>query len=623
MYLKSLDHMGIHVKTADKKIFATKNIVDLIKLKHEEQRRQRSLKGRVSRYQFAYDFKDSGVIVDAIRLAVLYVTNAGQHSGQERERIAQFFERFIPLFFDISLDSVQDRVRDISRGSPEDDMEDVAPAELTNGRGRRANGKKADLLRGVLDRSRNGIKSRSQKEDSAASGSKESTPDDLSTLDDDGDVPEAPEDQAVTEVTNERWLTTIPGPGALAGTKPLEPADVELKADKLFQRDYYNLYCNQTIIVFFTLFEILYRRLKSIKDSEQDVIEEVRRARRPKPAKDIGLIDDKNEFFNDDFSGDYYSKALFVMEEFITGDMDEARYQDFFRRYYLKKGWALYTVHELLKSLCRMAAACSGSDSKDKTPDILELFAENRDKEETTYNTEINLRKQVEKYVKDGEMFLIKYVSTHLRIIQHLLMQPQHPRVHQATVQLILKDETTFELTDMERKERWKYYTSSFVRIEPTEGVPRDRVRKSVLTRNLPSGFDTDSDISGTALQQRKPILFSEDLVLQICVNTYTLMYKKGTSEWFIYNNSQDSEKAAQMTENRNQKFREKFHMNSKWMKNLSQAQVQEANQSFEKWVKDGVIPSAASAAAASTGSATAAAGVPAALSEETVQGEE
>jgi paired amphipathic helix protein Sin3a len=411
MYLKSLDHMGIHARASDKKVFATKNIVDLIKLKHEEQRRQRSLKGKATRYQYAYDFKDEGVIVDAIRLAVLYVTNSSQHSSQERERIAQFLERFIPVFFDISLDSVQDRVRDISRGSPEDDMEDIAPAELTNGRGRRANGKKSDLLRGVLDRGRNGTKARGQKEDSAASGSKESTPDNLSTVDDDVDAPEAPEDQATSEVTNERWLTTIPGPGALEGTKPLEPADIDLRADKLFQRDYYNLYCNQTIIVFFTLFEILYRRLKAIKDSEQEVIEEIRRAKRPKPAKEIGLIDDKGDFFSDDISGDYYSKALFVIEEFITGDMDETRYQDFFRRYYLKKGWALYTIQELLKSVCRQAAACSGSDNKDKTPDIIDLFAENREKEETTYNTEINLRKQVEKFVKDGEMFLIKYVS--------------------------------------------------------------------------------------------------------------------------------------------------------------------------------------------------------------------
>jgi paired amphipathic helix protein Sin3a len=159
----------------------------------------------------------------------------------------------------------------------------------------------------------------------------------------------------------------------------------------------------------------------------------------------------------------------------------------------------------------------------------------------------------------------------------------------------------------MERKDRWKYYTSSFVRIEPTEGVPRDRVRKSVLTRNLPSGFDTDSDVSGTALQQRKPILFSEDLVLQICVNTYTLMYKKLTSEWFIYKSHYDPDKTAQMTENRNQKFREKFKMNSKWMKNLSQAQVQDVNQGFERWIKDGIVPSQASNASSATAVAAAA----------------
>jgi paired amphipathic helix protein Sin3a len=435
MYLKSLDHMGIHAKTSDKKIFAPKNIVDLIKLKHEEQRRQRSLRGRVPRYQFAYEFKDEGVIVDAVRLAVLYVTNAGHHSGQERERIAQFFERFIPLFFDISIENVQDRVRDISRGSPDDDMEDITPAELTNGRGRRANGKKADLLRGVLDRGRNGTKGRGQKEDSAASGSKESTPD-LSTLDDGDEAMEAPEDQNMVEVTNERWLATIPGPGAVEGTKPLDPADMELKADKFFQRDYFNLYCNQTIIVFFTLFEILYRRLKAIKDSEQDVIEEVRRSKYPKPAKDIGLIDDKNDFFSDDFTGDYYSRALFVMEELISGEMDETRYQEFFRRYYLKKGWALYTLQELLKSVCRMAALCSGSDNKDKTPDIIELFADNRDKDETTYNIEINLRKQVEKYVKDGEMFLVKYVSFFLHLSQIPNPLTWHYSIRKPTKQL-------------------------------------------------------------------------------------------------------------------------------------------------------------------------------------------
>lgn len=412
MYLRSLDHMGIHVKGSDKKLFSSKNITDAIKLKHEEQRRQRSLESKVKvpRYQFSYDFKDDSVLVDAVRLAVLYVTNAGQHSGQERERISHFLERFIPLFFDLSLDSVQNRVRDISRGSPEDDVEEP-PAELTNGRGRRANGKKSDLLRGILDRSRNGTKGRSQKDDSAASGSKESTPDNGSAIDDEVDAAEVPEDQGVLEVTNERWTTIVPGATAMEGTEPLGTDDLELKADQPFQRECYSLYCNQTILVFFSLFQILYSRLKAIKDCEQDVVEEVRRSRAKKPAKEIGLIDDKNEFISEDYSGDYYSRALFVIEEFLIGDMDETRYQDFFRRYYLTRGWTLYTIQELLKSLCRSAALCSGSDSKDKSPEILELFIEDREKEQITFNTEISLRKQVEKYIKDTETFVIRWVS--------------------------------------------------------------------------------------------------------------------------------------------------------------------------------------------------------------------
>jgi paired amphipathic helix protein Sin3a len=176
------------------------------------------------------------------------------------------------------------------------------------------------------------------------------------------------------------------------------------------------------------------------------------------------------------------------------------------------------------------------------------------------------------------------------RVILHA-DKKQFPKSQQSTARVILKDETTFELSDMERKERWKYYTSSFVRVEPTEGVPRDRVRKSVLTRNLPSGFDSESDSDSNASQHRKPFAYNEGLVLRICVNTYQLTYKKETEEWFLYKDIRESPYAAQVSENRNQRFREKFEMNSKWIKNLTQGQVQAVNEGFEKWVRDGIIP--------------------------------
>jgi hypothetical protein len=68
------------------------------------------------------------------------------------------------------------------------------------------------------------------------------------------------------------------------------------------------------------------------------------------------------------------------------------------------------------------------------------------------------------------------------------------------------------------------------------------------------------------------------------------LTYKKGTEEWFLYKDIKESPNAAQISENRNQRFTEKFEMNSKWMRNLSQGHVQAINEGFEKWVKDGIL---------------------------------
>ena len=402
--------MGIHVRQSDKKNFAAKHLVDTIKTKHEEQRRQRSTKGRAPKHQFSYAFDDSQVIVDVLRFMVLYATNSGQinNSGSERRRICEFFEKFITTFFDIPYDLVADRTGDIDRGTPDDDVDEGALTELPNGRGRRAmNGKKTDLRRGVLDRGRNGTRGRGQKDDSA-SGSKESTPDVDSMVED--DVAETAEDQAITEVTNERWAAA-PGAVATTGTKPLAAEEVEMKADQPFKREWYSLYGNQNIFVFFSIFQTLYRRFKEIKDSEEDAVLEGSQSRKPKPAKFIGLIDEKNDIYEPTDSESYYSKTLALVEDLITTELDQAKYEDFLRRHYLKKGWQLYPITDLLKSLCRLGGLCASQDSKEKTPDLIEQFYHDRESKETSFNTEINLRKQADKYIKDGELFLIRWVS--------------------------------------------------------------------------------------------------------------------------------------------------------------------------------------------------------------------
>ncbi|OAQ62617.1 paired amphipathic helix repeat domain-containing protein [Pochonia chlamydosporia 170] len=576
MHLKSLDHMGILVKSTDKRNLTAKHLVDVIKTKHEEQRRERALKGKAPRHQLVWDFNNKQVILQLLRLMMLYSMHNGQHSTQEKERILDFFETFVPAFFDLPEEMYQDKLPKMQPDSGEDDNEDSTPAELTNGRSRR-NGKKGDLLRGVLDPVRNGSKPRSQKEDSAASGSKETTPDVTSANEE--EMGDAPEEAAVPEVSNERWMPTIPKPVVVGGDNALLDEGGELKADGFFTRPWYNFFCNQTIYVFFNIFQTLYNRLLDIKESHELVSQAIERLNRPKPARDIGFTENHMTFFEPtDDPEMFWPKTVELIEEYITGEVDENRYQDVLRHYYLKNGWKLYTIQDLLKTLCRLALTCSSTDAKEKTPDLIHQYLTSREKEETSYQTEISARKFAEKCVKDGDIFVICWF----------------PQKNEATVRWLQRDETTFYMDEMQVRERWQYYISSFIRVEPTEGIPRSRLQKVVLTRNLPSG-DTDSDSD----EVPKPLSYNESLTTSICLKSSKMVWGPGTSEYFIYDQSPKTQEERERREkftkalsaHRESKLVEKMVHNPSWTKDMSPEEVQEQNKNFRKWMDDGVAP--------------------------------
>jgi len=415
MHLKSLDHMGIQVKANDKRNLSAKHLVDLIKTKHEEQRRLRISKANPPRHQFSFSFKDQGVLLDLLRLMVIYANLGGQHNAVERRRILEFFETFIPKFFDIPEDKVQEKLADIDQESGEEDDEEPNPVELTNGRTRR-NGKKSGLLRGVLDPGRNGSRTRTQKEDSAASGSKETTPDVGSANEE--EMPDALEDSAIPEVSNARWLPTVPGPTIVDGKsgKQDDLADElgGLRADAPFERTWYNFYCNQTMYIFFSLFQTLYKRLEEVKASKESVLEEMRRERAEKPAKILGLVDEGLHYFESDDTETFWPRTVELIEDFITGDADENKYQDILRHYYLKKGWTLYTIQDLLKMLCRSGLACNNPDAKNEkaTKELVRVFLESRHQEKTSFEAEISARKYAEKVLRENELFVISWVGT-------------------------------------------------------------------------------------------------------------------------------------------------------------------------------------------------------------------
>ncbi|KYK57597.1 histone deacetylase complex protein [Drechmeria coniospora] len=583
MYLKSLDHMGILVKNNDKKSLTAKHLVDVIKTKHEEQRRERALHGKSPRHQLVWNFGDKDLVLDILRLMMLYPLHSGQHSAQEKERLLEFFESFMTGFFDLNEDVVQDRVPKIPPDSAEEEVEDSVPAELTNGRSRR-NGKKGDLLRGVLDPGRNGSKPRSHKEDSVAYGSKETTPD-IGSVNEE-DMPDAPDENAGPEVSNERWMPTVPKAVVFGGDDDnLLNADGELKADGFFRRPWYNFFSNQTIFVFFSILHNVYNRLSELKGSKDFVAREVERLSKPKPSRDIGFADTVMNYFDaSDEPEKYWSKTVELVEDYITGDVDETRYQEVLRHYYLKKGWKLYTIQDQLKTLCRLALTCSSTDAKEKTPDLIHQYFANREKEETSYQTEISARKFAEKCVKDGDIFVICWF----------------PQKLEATVRWLQRSDTTFYMDEMQMRERWQYYISSFIRVEPTEGIPRSKLQKVVLTRNLPSG-DNESDEDHIP----KPVAYQEDLTTSICLRTSKMVWAPGTSEFFIYDQSPRTAEKRERQEKvskalsslRESKLLEKLVHNPPWAKDMSQEEVREHNTNFATWKDEGVVLDLASRA--------------------------
>lgn len=222
---------------------------------------------------------------------------------------------------------------------------------------------------------------------------------------------DAQEDAAAADVSNERWLPTVPRPTVIEGDNPLLDSDNELKADGYFARQWFNFFSNQTIFVFFSVFHTLYKRLKSVKESRDSVLEELRRENADKPGKLLGMVHGEANYFEDNSPEAFWPRTVELIEEYITGEIDENKYQDVLRHYYLKNGWTIYTISDLLRTLCRQALVCNNSDSKEKTPDLVHQFLTSRQQEETSYQAEIGARKFAEKCVKDGEMFVICWVS--------------------------------------------------------------------------------------------------------------------------------------------------------------------------------------------------------------------
>lgn len=359
------------------------------------------------KFQLQYYLDDPEVIEDACHLILTYLHHAYTGTSPDQSRLENFIKTFVPTFFDLENESFIQRMTDVYDSTPpneEVDDDSLAVEDQAISRGRRA-GRKENLLRGVLERGQPGKPGQKDKDDNGLPQSKETTPDVLSMDEETTTSIGTPMDQSARVDSNEhRWMEH-PSTGNIRNRQ-------NINHNEPFKRDSFNLYANANIYCFFRMLQMLCERLGHIKAVEKDVHEVVRRSKMSKPAYDLKLIDRKpSDFFgNVTQSASYYRQILRMCEDVVKGDLEIGQLEETLRRYYLQTGWQLYTFDKMIAALLRFALQILVSDTKDKSLEIVNLFYKDRKEPETTHKAELTYRKQVEKLVKEGDIFRIRYV---------------------------------------------------------------------------------------------------------------------------------------------------------------------------------------------------------------------
>lgn len=590
LFWKSLDHQNIN--KADKRQFQPKALLTEIQVKSDEQKRQSISKwNTVPRYQFLYHFEDAEVIQDTCHLILTYLQHSYTGNASDQSRLENFIKTFIPTFFDLEGDSFHRKMSDVYDATPpneEADDDSIATEEQAVGRGRRAlNGRKGNLLRGVLERGQPGKFNQRDKDDAALDQSKETTPD-VQSIDDDAATSQSTPTEQPTRIDSaeHQWMEH-PSTGNTRNRQ-------NINHNEPFKRENYNLYASANIYCFFRMFEMLYQRLAQIKYNEKNVHEFVRRSRLAKPAYELKLIEKKpSDFFSDvSPSANYYRQVLRMCEDVAKGDSgDMAHLEETLRQFYLQSGWSLYSFDKMIAALLRFALQILVSDNKDKSLDIINLFYKDRKDSETTHQAELTYRKQVEKLVKDGDIFRVRYVSCHLMLSMrvrpklnnfHVLQTPSSKEV---TIAIFKKDDKTFELDEMAESARWSYYISTFAMRDLTEGIDLGKMSWPFLKRNMPPVLDTEEEYN----RVYTPYWNVDNLVIRISPNNYHMQYDPHTSDWWVHAKAvrqRGMPGIQEAKQDRNIKFRQKFGDDPSWMHVLQDEDATRMKDDFSNWVK-------------------------------------
>lgn len=496
VFYKSLDHLGLTFKQADKKLLTAKQLVSEIStVKVEQQNKRVHPLTPKPQEQLNYKFTDYDVVFDIIRLSEFYIFHSSNYSANDREKLGSFFKHFISVFFNISSDVIElalsKREKERTNKNSDAPRPESSHNVDINGKSDSTESKKRhrdpDLLRDVLKK-----QSKSRKEDHDDSPANES---------------DEQEEAEEAEKLGELWIRTTSSNYSLGETRNES------------RRDKFNFFCNTTIYVFFRHLRTLYERLEEVKAMNEAVAKEIRSRKVPQFAKDLNLISHQLEDMGVliDGNSDCYKQVLSLAERLLDGEIEHQWFEESLRQGYRNKAYKCYTIDKVVLSLVKHMHTMV-TDSK--TSEMVVLFEKDRNTLVSSARDQILYRMQVRSLMSNDEnMFKIAFSESE----------------NSVNIQFVSLDDLTIN-DHANATERYNYYVTSYVMYHPTEGVPASKI-------NMPFH---KSFIEAVDEDQCEGKVFS-GLKVSVCENSFRLFFEPGTSDEFtstlVYTKQKDKGK--------------------------------------------------------------------------------
>lgn len=478
VFYKSLDHLGLTFKQADKKLLTAKQMVSEIStVKMEQQNKRLHPLTPKSQEQLNYVFEDREVIYDILWLSEFYVFHSSNYSAGDRDKLGAFFKRFVGLLFGFSNEDIEAGLAVRSRennstNSGKQDENGLVSELPTDQVVLKKRPRDTDLLRDVLKK-----QSKSRREGM----------DDSPASEDDGEI-------RLAEKPDDFWIQ--------AASLKFSLDDVRLEE----KRDRFNLFCNTTIYVFVRHFRTIYERLLEIKKMDCEVHKELALRRLPQFAKDLNLVLHQLEDLGVEIVAgpkSCYAQVLALAERLLDGEIEHQWFEESLRQAYRNMAYKCYTMDKVVQSMVKYMHTMI-TDAK--TSEMLLLYEQDRKSPQTTAKDQILYRMQVRSLMNAEEnMFKVSFQESN----------------NSMNVQFVGLDDLTIN-DHANAEELYNYYVTSYVMSHPTEGVPMSKINMP-FHKSFIQAIDEDL-CEGTS---------TSELRVSICENLYRLFFEKDTYDQF------------------------------------------------------------------------------------------